>query len=228
MRPEGSNPCRHVKKFPETKRERFLYTDELAKLGAELRRLEAASLQPWPVIAAIRFLALTGLRLGEAIKLRWESIDTQRGCAFLAAGEAKAGARAHPLGSDALALLAALPRAERVPWVFPNRAGDGALSTGTMEKAWSAVRESCTLDGARLHDLRHTVGTVAGQGGANAFMVRDVLGHKTLAMTDRYVNRAPDPVRALSDRVASEISAAMAGKPKAEIVPLRAGSKAKD
>jgi integrase len=76
--------------------------------------------------------------------------------------------------------------------------------------------------------LRHTVGTVAGQGGANAFMVRDMLGHKSLAMTDRYVNRAADPVKALSNRVASEISAAMEGRPKAHVVPLRAGVKTKD
>ena len=63
---------------------------------------------------------------------------------------------------------------------------------------------------------------------SKAFMVRDMLGHKTLAMTDRYVNRARDPAKALSDRVAGEISAAMVGKPKAEVVPLRTGSKAKD
>ena len=52
-----------------------------------------------------------------------------------------------------------------------------------------------------MHDLRHTVGTYAGQSGANAFLVRDLLRHKNLAMTGRYVNRADSPVRTLSDHV---------------------------
>lgn len=228
LRPEGANPCRHVKKYPEIKRERFLSADELARLGAELRRIEAASLQPWPVIGVIRFLALTGLRLGEAIGLRWEAVDTQCGCVFLADGETKAGARAHPLGSDALEVLGSLPRADRSPWVFSKGASDGPVKRDAMEKAWQRIRTICGFEDARLHDLRHTVGTVAGQGGANAFMVRDMLGHKTLAMTDRYVNRAADPVKALSNRVASEISAAMAGRPGTHIVPIRASVKAKD
>ena len=185
-------------------------------------------MQPWPVIGVIRFLALTGLRLGEAIALRWEAVDTQRGCVFLSDGETKAGARAHPLGSDALEVLGSLPRADRSPWVFSKGASDGPVKRDAMEKAWQRIRTICGFEDARLHDLRHTVGTVAGQGGANAFMVRDMLGHKTLAMTDRYVNRAADPVKALSNRVASEISAAMAGRPGTHIVPIRASVKAKD
>ncbi len=39
-----------------------------------------------------------------------------------------------------------------------------------------------------------------GQTGANAFLVRDALGHRTLAMTGRYVNRDADPLRELADR----------------------------
>jgi integrase len=70
-----------------------------------------------------------------------------------------------------------------------------------------------------LHDLRHTVGTFAGQGGANAFLVRDMLGHKTLAMTGRYVERDVDPHRALADSVAGRIEAAMAGR-EGEVITL--------
>jgi hypothetical protein len=35
-RPDGSNPCRHVEKFPERKRERFLSPEELSRLGVAL------------------------------------------------------------------------------------------------------------------------------------------------------------------------------------------------
>ena len=53
-----------------------------------------------------------------------------------------------------------------------------------------------------MHDLRHGYGTEAGNTGANAFLVRDALGHKTLAMTGGYVNKAGTAAQQLADRVA--------------------------
>jgi hypothetical protein len=50
-----------------------------------------------------------------------------------------------------------------------------------------------------------------------------LLRHQNLSMTGRYVNRADDPLRTLSDQVGERISAAMAGWPAAEVVPLEAG-----
>ena len=70
----------------------------------------------------------------------------------------------------------------------------------------ATVRERANLADVRFHDLRHAYGTYAGQAGANAFLVRDALGHKTLAMTGRYVNRDADPLRQLADRVSSRAS----------------------
>jgi hypothetical protein len=64
LRPEGSNPCRHVKKYEEKKRERYLSPEELARLGQTLTELEASGEEPLPAINAIRLLILTGCRLG--------------------------------------------------------------------------------------------------------------------------------------------------------------------
>ncbi len=55
-----------------------------------------------------------------------------------------------------------------------------------------AIRRVAAIKDVHLHDLRHTVGTYAGQSGANAFLVRDLLRHRNLGMTERYVNRADD------------------------------------
>ena len=41
VRPDGSNPCRHVKRFREEKRERFLSDAEYQRLGAVLKETEA-------------------------------------------------------------------------------------------------------------------------------------------------------------------------------------------
>jgi integrase len=92
-----------------------------------------------------------------------------------------------------------------------------------LEAAWHKIRVAAQLEDVRLHDLRHTVGTYAGQSGANAFLVRDLLRHKNLAMTGRYVNRAADPVRTLSDQVGGRIPAALSGRPAAEVVALKRG-----
>ena len=67
--PENSNPCRLVKRYPETGRERFLSEDELARLGATLDEAERESSCLPGVLVVIRLLALTGCRLGEVLRL---------------------------------------------------------------------------------------------------------------------------------------------------------------
>ena len=64
MRPD--NPVHGTVRFADGKRERRLSDDEYAALGDALRRGEGASV--WPAaLAAVRFLALTGWRSGEAV-----------------------------------------------------------------------------------------------------------------------------------------------------------------
>jgi integrase len=107
-------------------------------------------------------------------------------------------------------------------WVLPSVSNPKQpISKDGIEAAWRKIRIAAQIDDVRIHDLRHTVGTYAGQTGANAFLVRDLLRHKNLAMTGRYVNRADSPVRTLSDQVGERISAAMAGGKPAEVVPLK-------
>ena len=79
LRPDGSNPCRHVKHFKEEQRERFLSDEEYRRLGATLRDIEADSSETAAAIAAIRLLMLTGCRLSEIQKLRWEHVDLNAG-----------------------------------------------------------------------------------------------------------------------------------------------------
>ena len=89
-----------------------------------------------------------------------------------------------------------------------------------FRRFWNELRKRARLKNGRPHDFRHTTGTFAAATGANAFIVRDVLGHKTLAMTGRYVERNIDPLRKTADQVASRIEAALSGK-SAAVVKLR-------
>ena len=218
IRPDGSNPSRHIKRYREVVRERFLSDSELAQLGATLEAVACEQTELADVINAIRLLALTGCRLSEVIKLQWDCIDLERGLLILP--DAKAGPRQHVIGAMAIALLDRIPRVAGSPWVFHRHDKVQQLPDYTVKKAWQRIRKRADLKDARLHDLRHTVGTYAGQTGANAFMVRDKLGHKTLAMTGRYVNRDDTPMRKLSDQVEARIFAALAGDKPAEVVQL--------
>jgi site-specific recombinase XerD len=75
----------------------------------------------------------------------------------------------------------------------------------------------------RLHDLRHSFASFAVADGNTLFMVGKVLGHKQARTTEVYAHLADDPVRAVADRTAARIAAAMKGSPEGEgkVTPLR-------
>lgn len=223
VRSTGTNPCSAVKRFPEIRRERFLSEPELARLGSVLVKAESEQTELTDAIDALRLLSLTGCRLNEVLSLRWDDIDLQNGVLMI--GDAKSGARSHAIGAPAIALLSGIGQVAGSPWVFHRRDRSGPLPDYTLKKVWRRVRKAAGIEDVRLHDLRHTVGTYAGQTGANAFLVRDKLGHKTIAMTSRYVNRDADPLRQLSDEVECRIATAMKGLVDAEVVQIRSGKK---
>ena len=206
-RPDGSNPCRHVKRFREKIRERFFSTDELQRIGNVLANAEDKGVALPGAITAIRLLALTGSRMGEILALKWEDIDLEN--AVLRFTDAKAGARTMPIASPVQILLAGLERDG--PFVVHGPDGTRPLSRWTLESAWQRIRALAEITDGRLHDFRHTVGTYSGQAGFNAFVVRDLLGHKTLAMTGRYVERDTDPLRDSANHVSGKIAAALSG-----------------
>jgi integrase len=215
-----NNPCIGVKRFPEHARERFFTDDELAKIGATLSAAEAEGSEVPGFILLVRLLATTGMRLGEALALTWPNVDLSGRTIRLPAAKTKGGARTVHLGAASVATLDAIE--ERDGYVIRGFDPSKPLPVSTAEKAWQRLREHAGIPDGRLHDLRHTVGTFAALAGANAFAVRDLLGHRTLAMTGRYVERAADMVRATADAVSGRVAAALnSGKATpAEVVEL--------
>ena len=203
------NPCRGaVDRYPEAGRARFLSELELAGLGKVLADAERDHTELPGVIRAIRLLALTGRRVGDIVGLKWEQVDFDGACLRLPS--TKTGPQEVTLGAPALALLAGMEHVGE--YVAHGADPDTALSAATLGHAWRRIRKQAEIPDVRLHDLRHGFATFAGQTGAGAFLVRDALGHKTLAMTGRYVERDVDPLRALTDKVQERIEAAMSGK----------------
>jgi integrase len=215
-----ANPAKGVKLFKGGKRERFLSEAELAKLADALAAMEAEHRLSPTATAAIRLLLLSGCRKSEILSLRWEWVDVERG--VLRLPDSKTGAKVVPLAAAAVKLLAALPR--RGDYVLPAATGAGYY-TG-LQKDWERVRARTGLAGVRVHDLRHSFASFAVADGSSLYLIGKVLGHKQARTTEIYAHLADDPVRAVADRTAARIAAAMAPggarDPAApNVVPLR-------
>jgi integrase len=213
----SANPAKGVQLLKGEKKERFLSEAEVASLADALTALEAEHRLSPTAAAAVRLLLLTGCRKSEILCLRWEWIDGARCCLRLP--ESKTGAKVVPLAAAAMELLTELPRTSE--YVLPAAKGDSHYSG--LQKDWERVRVRAGLPGLRLHDLRHSFASFAVADGNTLFMVGKILGHKQARTTEVYAHLADDPLRAVADRTAARIAAAMKGSVSddSKIVPLR-------
>ncbi len=230
VRAPHDNPAHGVEFYPEKPRERFLTPQEFRRLGQALSRAEHQGLPPAPDhrrkpkdketakhrpksadtpipanpfgVAAIRLLALTGCRENEILSLAWDMVDFERG--YLRFADTKTGKSVRPLSKSAAAVLEALPRIEGNRFVLPGAKPGEHLKE--IKRLWCAVRHTATLDGVRLHDLRHSYASVPASSGESLLILRTLLGHKRVATTERYAHLADDPVKRAADRAASSIA----------------------
>ena len=192
LRPEGSNPCRGIRRYRRKGRERFLSDDEIRRLAATLSA--HASRRPLQV-AAVRLLLLTGCRGGEILTLRWS--DYREGRLFLR--DSKTGPRTVWLSQPARNVLDALERTGR--WVFPAPR-TGAPREGTwLQQFWAEVRAEADLGDARLHDLRHTHASIALREGENILAIARLLGHRNPETTLKYTHLADAMIRDAAETV---------------------------
>lgn len=236
LRPD--NPVHGVTRYKDGRSERFLSTQELARLGETIEAAEAEGRNAMG-LAVIRLLVMTGARKGEIEALRWDEVDFEQSALRLK--DSKTGAKAVSIGAQPLALLAELAekaKAERLeaevkaraegeelpppsPYVFPASKGAALHWTGT-KKVWEAVRAKAGLPDVRLHDLRHTYASLAvtAAGGAHSLaVIGKLLGHKDVRTTARYAHLADDPVKQAANRIAAAAAAGLSGR-SADVVEL--------
>jgi len=236
----ADNPAKGIERYPEQGRERFLTSDELARLGDALRDGEADGL-PYAIdetkpnakhapkaesrlvkldpfaVAAIRLLILTGARLREILDAQWSQVDFERGILFLA--DSKTGKKPVYLSAAARAVLAALPRIAGNPHIIAG-AKDGA-PRADLNRPWAAVRRAAGLEGVRLHDLRHSFASIGAGASMGLPIIGKLLGHSQAATTARYAHLDADPLRRAVDTIGATITAAMDGNKGGEVVTLR-------
>lgn len=199
LRPDGSNPCRHVRKYKEHKRERYLTTEERARLLAVLDAMVADGTETLHVAAAFKLLLFTGCRLAEIQTLKWAYIRDN-----IHLPDSKTGAKTVYLNEAAHAVLRSLPRADGNPYVIVG-AIEGQPVTD-LQKPWRRIRARAALEDVRIHDLRHSFASAAVGAGMSLPMIGKLLGHSTPQTTARYAHLADDPMKAAAELVGSIVA----------------------
>ncbi|MEE2929394.1 MAG: tyrosine-type recombinase/integrase [Pseudomonadota bacterium] len=195
LRPDNTNPTRHVPKYKEHKRERFLAPDEIDRLWRVLDQAVEDGTETLHVASAFKLLLLTGCRLSEIQKLKWTYIRDD----VIWLPDAKTGPRRVLLNQTALSILRTLPRMPANPYVIIG-AVDGQHVTD-MQKPWRRIRKAAGLEDVRIHDLRHTYASIAAMAGHSLPMIGRLLGHTQAQTTARYAHLADDTTRRASNEV---------------------------
>jgi integrase len=208
LRPDGSNPRRHIKKYPEEKRERYLSPAELSRLGEVLRQAEREGIESSSAIAAIRLLIFTGCRLNEIMSLKWNYVDFDGRALLLP--DSKTGAKVVHVGPPALEVLASIDHLPDNPWVIAGK-NPGARLTD-LQPPWRRIRKRAGIENVRIHDLRHSFASNAVALGQSLPMIGKLLGHSQVQTTARYAHLAADPVKAAADKVSSNIAGLLNGE----------------
>ena len=205
VRPDGSNPTRHVKKYPEKKRERYLDTYEIRKLWEVMAKRLSEKLESPYMIAAFKMLLLTGCRLGEIQTLKWGYVQ---GNAVMLP-DSKTGAKKIYLGIPTLDILSSLERVDDNPYVFVGAKEGGYITD--YQKPWRRIRKEAEIEDVRIHDLRHTFASYAVSGGETLHITGKLLGHSQPQTTSRYAHLADAPMHEAADRVTNAITNVLKG-----------------
>ena len=179
------NPVEGLKQREPEGRVRWLTQSQAAALVAAAGLLGPRAGH----LADVITLALhTGMRKGELLGLAWSQVDFEHGLIVLEGRQTKSGKRrAIPLNGLA---WAALERRRAV--------GAGPLVFGGVKDVKRSFAHACQVAGItdfRFHDLRHTFASWLVQAGVPLTEVRDLLGHASIEMTERYAHLAPERLR---------------------------------
>ncbi|MEG8018754.1 tyrosine-type recombinase/integrase [Sphingomonas sp. LR55] len=180
------NPVRGVQSKPlNNARERYLTSAEATRL------LAAAEKSRNPQLAAVvGLLLLTGMRVSELLSTRWEHVDVER--RTLHVPTSKTGRSRHvPLARAAVDIIEHLPKATGAVFLFPSQK-DPRKHLTTIKHGWQTARDTASLPGLRVHDLRHSAASFMVNSGVDLFAVGKVLGHANVASSSRYAHLSQD------------------------------------
>jgi len=192
---QGTNPVKGVK-MPsiQNQKTRFLSREQAEKL------LDSLSEMIRPDLHDMTLLSLhTGMRAGEIFNLRGNALDFQNDIIRIVDPKNKQTRHAYMTKKVREMLLKRKPDAPE-KLVFSDRNGKKIISISQsfpkiikklgFNKGISDTRQTITF-----HSLRHTFASWLAMQGESLITIRDLLGHKTTAMTERYSHLIADHKR---------------------------------
>jgi len=187
------NPIKGVKlPILQNQRERFLSYEEAQEL---LKILIEADKQ----LYNMALISLhTGLRAGEIFNLRGHDIDLKNGLITLM--DSKSSYPRKTYMTDAVKeVLSHYSGIEPHEYIFKNTHGDKYTE---IPRAFKYIVDPLFNKGIKdrrqrvtFHSLRHTFGSWLALEGESLITIRELLGHKSFAMTQRYTHLMPDQKR---------------------------------
>ena len=135
----------------------------------------------------ITFALHTGMRRGEILNLFWKDVDFT-GRLMRIEKSKNSEKRSVPMSKTINGLLGSMKVRDITGRVFPVT--EAALKDGSER----AVKKA-KIEDFHFHDLRHTFATRLVQNGIDIYVVKELLGHKTIAMTMRYAHHYPESLR---------------------------------
>lgn len=169
---------------------RYLEKDEVPIL------LEKAKALRSPYLSDFIELALnTGARKNEILQLQFKNVDLKRRILTIEAHTTKTGRRRYlPINRSSEAIFERRKdykekNCPASPWVFAKRNGDRVKYP---ENAFRQAVANTGLTDFCVHDLRHTFASILVSEGVDLIKVRDLLGHSSIRMTERYAHLAPN------------------------------------
>jgi integrase len=178
---EGPNPCDRIKipKF-DNRVTNPLSRDDIDSL--------MKTLETWPnprAVMIIKFALYSGKRRGEILNMKWDDVDLQNG--LLTLSQTKANKKQTlPINKRCMSILTKAQDVRISDYVFSTRTG---LFYNGFGNVWNNVRRRAGLEGFRFHDLRHTYASyLASSGKVDIYTLKELLGHSTIEMTQRYAH----------------------------------------
>jgi integrase len=176
---------------------------------AEFQRLLDTIKEEW-LRNIVVFAALTGMRRGEILNLRWESVDMQRKVLILqssASFRVKAGRRRTvPLSESAIYLLAQRLNSSQSGFVFEHRGHQ--IGESCITHKFKGYVRACFSNASALHfhSLRHSIASWLVQGGSTLYEVQMLLGHSSSKMTQVYAHLLPETLHATVNKVQFQVN----------------------
>lgn len=192
---DGASPTEKVKKPKfDNRRTRFLSHDEVKILLPALKKKSE-------LVHDIALLSLhCGLRFGEAVGLAWGDIDKDRG--IITVRKAKnTRTRAAYMTAPVKALFDSRESGKSDELVFKSRDG---IKIDRISRTFDRVVEdlelnknvSDPLQRVVFHTLRHTYASWMVEGGVDLYVVKELLGHSVISMTERYAHLGANTMQA--------------------------------